>query len=130
MSSSAHSTPLDSSVPSDIVLLLRADAERSWLDREVIPVLRQIELAEPLPGEQVGAALAYLEGSWSEAMLRARQTDAAHRRGARTRQTRLGARAERYHTAVRALRGILAERVGAYVEAPPGSAEPRCARIA
>jgi hypothetical protein len=130
MSSAAKPTELDSSVPSDIVLLLRADAERSWLDREVIPVLRQIERREPLPGEQVGAALAYLEDSWSEALLRARQTDAAHRRGAKTRQTRLGARAERYHTAVRALRGLLAERVGAYVEAPPGSAAPRCARIA
>jgi hypothetical protein len=130
MSSSAQPTQLDSGVPSDVVLLLRADAEQSWLNREVIPVLRQIERAEPLPGEQVGAALAYLEDSWNEALLRARHTDAAHRRGARTRQTRLGARAERYHTAVLALRGVVAERVGAFVEAPPGSAESRCARIA
>jgi hypothetical protein len=130
MSSSAHPSSLDSSAPSDIVLLLRADAERSWLHREVIPVLRQIERYESLPSEQVGAALAYLEDSWNEALLRARQTDAAHRRGARTRQTRLGGRAERYHTAVRALRRLLAERVSAYVEAPPSSAESRCARIA
>jgi hypothetical protein len=129
MSSSAHPIQLDSSVPSDIVLLLRADAEQSWLNREVIPVLRQIERHESLPGEQVGAALAYLEDSWNEALLRARQTDAAHQRSARAHQTRLGDRAERYHTAVCALRGLLAERVNAHVEAS-GSAAPRCARIA
>lgn len=128
--STAKSISIDCTVPSDIVLLLRADAEQSWLNREVIPVLRQIEQVEPLPGEQVAAALAYLEGSWNEAMLRARQTDAAHEHGAcRHGGTRLGEHAERYHTAVRALRGIVAERVGAYVD-PADSPEPACARIA
>jgi hypothetical protein len=112
-----------------MVLLLRADAEQSWLNREVIPVLRQIERQEPLPGEQVGAALAYLEDSWSQALLRARQTDAAHDLSAGRRQTRLGEHAERYHTAVRALRRIVAERVSAHVHAT-GSSEPRCARFA
>lgn len=116
--------------PADIVLLLRADAEQSWLNREVIPVLRQIERREPLPSDQVGAALAYLEDSWNEALLRARQTDAAHDLNARERaQTRLGERAQRYHTAVRALRGIVAARVGAYVEAS-SAPERECARIA
>ncbi|HEX5307577.1 MAG TPA: hypothetical protein VFW38_00690 [Solirubrobacteraceae bacterium] len=116
--------------PSDIVLLLRADAEQSWLNREVIPVLRQIEHREPLPSDQVGAALAYLEDSWNEAMLRARQTDAAHDLRVREQaQTQLGEHAERYHTAVRALRGLLAERVSAFVETA-GSSEPRCAQIA
>lgn len=125
-----QSTPPDRSVPSDIVLLLRADAEQSWLNREVIPVLRQIEALEPMPGDQVGAALAYLESSWNEARLRARKTDAASDlSGAAARQTHLGEHAERYHTAVRALRGIVAERVSAYVD-PPASAEPACARIA
>ncbi|HEU0250564.1 MAG TPA: hypothetical protein VFR48_07565 [Solirubrobacteraceae bacterium] len=127
---SPQSTSLDASVPSDIVLLLRADAEQSWLNREVIPVLRQIETLDPVSSEQVGAALAYLESSWNEATLRARQTDAAGDLGAeRQRQTQLGERAERYHTAVRALRGIVAERVSAYVE-PATSTEPVCARIA
>jgi hypothetical protein len=127
--STASPTPLEPSVPSDIVLLLRADAEQSWLNREVIPVLRQIERQEPLPGEQVGAALAYLEDSWNEAQLRARQTDAARRQSGSARGSRLGEDAARYHTAVRALRGIVAERVGAHVDAG-GLAEPPCARIA
>jgi hypothetical protein len=127
---SPQSTSLDPSVPSDIVLLLRADAEQSWLNREVIPVLRQIETLDPVASEQVGAALAYLESSWNEATLRACQTDAAGDLGAeRQRQTQLGERAERYHTAVRALRGIVAERVSAYVESAT-STEPACARIA
>lgn len=128
--STANPTSCVSPVPSDIVLLLRADAEQSWLNREVIPVLRQIERTEPLPGDQVAAALAYLEDSWNEAMLRARQTDAAHDLSAHAHaKTRLGEHAERYHTAVRALRAIVAERVGAQVD-PAGSDEPACARIA
>jgi hypothetical protein len=125
-----QSTSLDSSVPSDIVLLLRADAEQSWLNREVIPVLRQIETFDPASSEHVSAALAYLESSWNEATLRAHQTDAAGDLGPeRRRQTQLGERAERYHTAVRALRGIVAERVSPYVE-PATATEPPCARIA
>ncbi|HEX3392861.1 MAG TPA: hypothetical protein VHS55_09880 [Solirubrobacteraceae bacterium] len=125
-----QSTPLDPSVPSDIVLLLRADAEQSWLNREVIPVLRQIETLDPMPSDQVGAALAYLESSWNEATLRARQTDAARDlSGSSQYQTRVGEHAERYHTAVCALRGIVAERVSAYVD-PATPAEPACARIA
>lgn len=125
-----QSTSLAPSVPSDIVLLLRADAEQSWLNREVIPVLRQIETLDPAPNDQVGAALAYLESSWNEAMLRARQTDAAGDLGAnQRRRTQLGEHAERYHTAVRALRGILSERVSAYV-GQATSTEPACARIA
>lgn len=126
-----HSTPLDPSVPSDVVLLLRADAEQSWLNREVIPVLRQIETLDPVPSNQVGAALAYLESSWNEATLRARQTDAARDLSGKSQhqKTRLGEHAERYHTAVRALRGIVAERVSAYVD-PAASAQAACARIA
>jgi len=128
--STAKPTSLDSPVPSDIVLLLRADAEQCWLNREVIPVLRQIETREPLPCDQVGAALAYLEDSWNGAVLRARQTDAAHDLSARTdRKTRLGEHAERYHTAVRALRELVAERVSAHAD-PAGSPEPACAHIA
>lgn len=125
-----QSTPLDPSVPSDIVLLLRADAEQSWLNREVIPVLHQIETLDLVPSEQVEAALAYLESSWNEATLRARQTDTARDLShGRQEETRLGDHAERYHTAVRALRGIVAERVSAYVDQVSPS-QPACARIA
>jgi hypothetical protein len=113
-----------------MALLLRADAEQRWLHREVIPVLRQLETRAPLAGEQVGAALAYLEDSWSEALLRARQSDAARERGSRApRHGSIGDDAVRYHTAVRALRGIVAQRVTAYVEAAEFDA-PECARIA
>jgi hypothetical protein len=113
-----------------MALLLRADAEQRWLHREVIPVLRQLESGDPLPGEQVTAALAYLEDSWNEALLRARHTDAARERDtSAVARGELGGDAVRYHTAVRALRGILAERVVAYVpDAAPD--EPRCASIA
>jgi hypothetical protein len=128
MPTSDHPISLDPLLPSDILLLLRADAEQSWLNLEVIPVLRQVERQEPLPGEQVGAALAYLEDSWSEALLRARQTDSARQAASRARGTRLGEDAARYHTAVRALRGIVAERVRPFVLG--GRDERSCARIA
>ncbi len=175
---SSHTRPLPAeTIPSDMALLLRADAEQRWLHREVIPVLRQLEATEPLPGEQVAAALAYLEDSWNEALLRARHTEAAGERESRTRERGehggpgeysgpdghganehggpgehgehggadehggpdrqgghrrldgLGEDAVRYHTAVRALRGIVAERVVAHV-AGRARAEPACARIA
>ncbi len=113
-------TSCNSSLPSDISLLLRADAEQCWLHREVIPVLRQVETRERLPDELLGAALAYLEATWSEAAVRARDTDTAHaclssRDGG---HNSLSALANRYHTAVRALRGIVAERVTPLVDRP------------
>jgi hypothetical protein len=112
------SKSFDSSIPSDIRLLLRADAEQCWLHREVIPVLRHLETCERLPEEEVGAALAYLEAMWNEAMLRARATDAAHahlRNREQERET-LSGPAGRYHAAVRVLRGIVAERVEPLVD--------------
>ena len=114
------STSFDQSLPSDITLLLRADAERSWLHREVIPVLRQVESREQLPEEQVGAALAYLEAIWNEATVRARETDAAHAHlGARSGgHGSLAGSADRYHAVVRALRGTLAERITPFMEPP------------
>ncbi|HEX4838476.1 MAG TPA: hypothetical protein VFV03_08145 [Solirubrobacteraceae bacterium] len=113
------SQSFDSTLPSDIRLLLHADAEQCWLHREVIPVLRQVETCEQLPDEQVGAAIAYLEATWNEATLRARATDAAHahlcsRYG---RHEKLSGAAGRYHTAVRVLRGIVAQRVTPIVAA-------------
>ncbi len=108
----------DSFLPSDIRLLLRADAEQNWLHREVLPVLREIESEQERPEEEVGAALAYLEAMWDEATLRARQTDAAHSdlHAPEQRCTTLVEPAGRYHAAVRALRRIVAERVRPFVD--------------
>lgn len=112
------STSFESSLPSDIRLLLRADAEQCWLHREVIPALQLLEAPEGLPEEEVGAALAYLEAMWDEATLRARETDAAHSRlcSRGEEPEALAEPAGRYHAAVRALRGILADRVTPFVE--------------
>jgi hypothetical protein len=116
------STSFESSLPSDIRLLLRVDAEQCWLHREVIPVLRDIETDRERPEDEVGAALAYLEAMWDEATLRAQETDAAHRHlssqpsSREQRGAALGGLAGRYHTAVRALRAIVADRVTPLVE--------------
>jgi hypothetical protein len=111
------------SPPPDVSLLLRAHAERRWLSREVIPVLRQLETCEGLPDEQLPAALAYLEVIWAEALGRARETDAERRRldergpverGPGERgpgEQPLVARAHRYHAVVRDLRETVARRV-------------------
>jgi hypothetical protein len=108
----------DSFLPSEIRLLLRADAEQDWLHREVLPVLRHLEAPEQLPEEEVGAALAYLEAMWDEAMTRALETDAAHGcLSAHSEQGEtLAGPAGRYHAAVKALRGIVAKRVTPFVE--------------
>lgn len=120
------SNSLESSLPSDIRLLLRADAEQCWLHREVIPVLEEIEATEERPEEEIGAALAYLEAMWNEATLRARETDAAHSRLCARKEERdaLAGPASRYHAAVRALRGILANRVTPFVDSELGFDEP------
>lgn len=112
------SRSFDSFLPSDIRLLLRADAEQHWLHREVIPVLRHLEAPEQLPEEEVGAALAYLEAMWDEAMVRAVETDAAHNhlRARPEQDEALAGPAGRYHAAVRALRKIVAKRVTPFVE--------------
>ncbi len=115
------STSFNPSLPSDITLLLRADAEHCWLHREVIPVLRQVESRERLPDEQVGAALAYLEATWSEATVRARETDVAGTHLTSNDHNSLSGSADRYHAVVRALRGSVAERVTPFVEPPLGT---------
>jgi hypothetical protein len=112
------SRSFDSFLPSDIRLLLLADAEQHWLHREVIPVLRHLEAPDQLPKEEVGAALAYLEAMWDEALMRAHETDAAHRHlcGREEQRETLAGPAGHYHAAVRALRGIVARRVTPFVE--------------
>lgn len=115
------SNSFDSSIPSDIRLLLRADAERCWLSREVIPVLQHLEARELLGEEEVRAALAYLEAMWEEAMSRAYETDSAHahlRARADEQPATLSGSAGRYHAAVRVLRGVVAERVTPLMDAP------------
>lgn len=114
------STSFESSLPSDIRLLLRADAEQCWLHHEVIPVLRELESERERPEEEVGAALAYLEAMWDEATLRAHATDAArmHLGSGEGRRATLVEPAGRYHAAVRALRALVAERVVPLVEPP------------
>lgn len=108
----------ESALPSDIRLLLRADAEQCWLHREVIPVLREVETPGELAEEEVGAALAYLEAMWSEATSRARETDAAHLHLISPERTgeALAGPAGHYHAAVRVLREIVAERITPFVE--------------
>lgn len=125
------SRSFDSFLPSDIRLLLRADAEQHWLHREVIPVLRHLEAPEQLLEEEVGAALAYLEAMWDEAMARAQETDKAHGcMNARPEQSEpLSAPAGRYHAAVRTLRGIVAKRVTPFVE-PSLDLDDGCDRTA
>jgi hypothetical protein len=112
------SQSFDYALPTDIRLLLRADAEQCWLHREVIPVLRALETPEELPEEEIVAALAYLEAMWDEAAMRARETDAAHRNlcSRNGQPEALSGPASRYHAAVRVLRGIVANRVTPFVE--------------
>ncbi len=50
------SNSFDSSLPSDIRLLLRADAEQCWLHREVIPVLHHLEAPSSSRGGSRGGA--------------------------------------------------------------------------
>lgn len=104
----------DQSPPSDVCLLLRAYAEQRWLSREVVPVLRQLEEPDELPEEQLGAALAYLEVIWIEALRHAAETDAAFAEldyEPSKQGEALPSKARRYHTAVRFLREAVARHV-------------------
>jgi hypothetical protein len=69
--------PSPSSHPADICLLLRAYAEQLFLARQVVPVLQQLEHADAIPDDQLGAALAYLELLSLDASQRAIETEAA-----------------------------------------------------
>jgi hypothetical protein len=118
-----HSLP---SHLSDVCLLLRAHAEHSWLNHEVMPVVRELEHRDSLPEEQLGAAMAYLEVLWIEASQRAAETEAAHADldaidAAVDRP--LAGKARGYHAAVRAVRGRLAVHVQELLAIP--SEEPR-----
>lgn len=107
--------------PADVSLMLRAHAELRCLSREVIPVLRQIETRSGLPDDQLGAALAYLEVMWMQARTHAAKTDAAGAllAAGRSEQAQgLSESALAYRTAVTVLRGAVAGRVAALLDAP------------
>ena len=106
---------------SDVCLLLRAHAEQSWLNHEVMPVLRELEHPGSIPEEQLGAALAYLEVLWTEATQRAAETEAAHAEleARRTVGDRvLSGKARGYHAAVCTLRDALGHRVAELLAVP------------
>jgi hypothetical protein len=111
----------DQTPPSDVCLLLRAYAEQRWLSREVVTVLRQLENLDELPEEQLGAALAYLEVIWIEALRHAAETDAAfaafddEQEGA---GEVLPSTARRYHSAIVALREAVAKHVNRLLAGP------------
>ncbi len=114
-------TSLDLNPPSDVCLLLRAHAQQHWLNREVMPVLSELEDRDAVPEDQVAAALAYLEVLWLEASLRAAETDAAF---AKLNETAGGAdeglraQVRRYHAAVRDLHQAVEAHVTELVAAP------------
>jgi hypothetical protein len=117
----------DQSPPSDVCLLLRAHAEARWLSHEVVPVLRELKQQDSLAGEQLAAALAYLEILWIEACDRAAETEAARAEldpPGTTSEQGLHGKARLYHAAVRRLRTAVARRVATSL-AVPGSASAR-----
>jgi hypothetical protein len=106
--------PLQLSQPSDICLLLRAEAEQRWLTSEVLPVLYELEHPEEVDEEEFEAALAYLEVLWEDACSRAAETDEAFvelNAWDHGPQAALCERARSYNAAVRKLRGSTGARV-------------------
>lgn len=106
------SESLEPPLHSDVCLLLRAHAEQGWLRREVLPVLDQIDADTGAGQERLEVALAYLEVVWTQARLRACETDATlawleRADGA----THLSERACSYYGAVSTLRERLDARV-------------------
>jgi hypothetical protein len=103
-----------SSPLSDVCLLLRANAEQSWLNDDVAPVVRELQQCGSLPEELLTAALVYLEVIWIEASRRAEATDAAYDRLLAIEsadERALFGEAHAYHATVSALRSDLARRV-------------------
>jgi hypothetical protein len=101
--------------------MLRVDAERRWLSREVIPVLRQLRDPDELPEEQLGAALAYLEVTWLEARRLATETDATLAEmdaAPRSSEEALPSKARRYHASVHTLRDAVERNVQALMSPP------------
>ena len=119
-----HSGPAeplrDMAPPSDTALLLRVHAEHEWLHTELVPVLAQLEDPASLQAGELGAALAYLEVTWDEALRRAHDTDAAYEKATGDDQwdpttTVLVGEARRYYGWLRDMRRRLAGRVEAFL---------------
>jgi hypothetical protein len=117
---------LDNSCPSDIRLLLRCHGEQLWLNCQVRPVLRELDEADAIPEDELGAALAYLEVLWIDARRLANETEAASAALLASEPElevlRLRSDARRYHAAVRAMRDALARqfaRLTSVHEGPP-----------
>lgn len=118
----------DFTLPADVCLLLRANAEQTWLSSELVPVLRQVRTPGRLPEEQLGAAYAYLEVAWLQAGRLAAETEAAFAAlmAAEARPDQqlplqachLPLQACQYHARVRILREAVAESVRALLVAP------------
>jgi hypothetical protein len=106
--------------PSDTALLLRVHHEQQWLHTELLPVLEQLEDPAWVESGDMGAALAYLEVTWDEALVRARETDAAYARltgddGWDPTTTVLVGEARRYYGWLRDMRRRLIGRVEAFL---------------
>jgi len=104
----------------DTTLLLRVHAEHEWLQGELLALLDQLEDAASLQGNELQAALAYLEVTWGEELRRAEQTDAAYERLQRAcardaTASALGTQARGYYRWLRNFRHALAVRVEPYV---------------
>jgi len=116
MTDHPHPSPL-----SDVCLLLRAHAEHSWLNHEVMPVVYELHHRDSLPQEQLGAAMAYLEVLWIEACQRAAETEAAHadlEAIDAAAERPLSGKARGYHAAVRAVRARLGQHVARLLAIP------------
>ncbi len=119
----------DNYCPPDICLMLRSHCEQLWLISQVVPVLRELERPDSIPGDELGAALAYLEVLWIDASRRAAETEAAFAaliasNGSGDRV--LNAEARRYHAAVSAQRDVVSRHVAhrLAIGYPEGEAEP------
>jgi len=111
----------DKSPASEVCLLLRAHAEARWLSNEVAPVLREVEQRDGISEQQLGAALAYLEVLWIEALARARETESARVELDALDSGEpllLNEKARRFHVAVRRLRAATEPRVTRLLAVP------------
>lgn len=109
--------------PSDTALLLRVHAEHQWLHAELVPVLEQLENPHSMEPGESGAALAYLEVTWEEAVRRAEETDAAYAKltgdnGWDPTTTVLVGEARRYYGWLRDMRRRLRVRVQPFLTQP------------
>jgi hypothetical protein len=101
--------------PADICVLLRAHAEQRWLSKHVLPPLHELEQPDAVCEIQLGAAMAYMEVLWLDARQRAAETDAAFTALLTSElddcDEELHVMAQRYHAAVRSLRGATMRRI-------------------